>query len=204
MSPGNEAIGLRAKRQSARSKRQWDKRRQLRFSRFDSAHFERLCEPVWSIFWCTLVYFFDTRFTSSFIFFQNHFWWILTFPGQAKIGISCGGYCKNQSFALFATDCLWEFIFERFWLQIGNNFGLPLEPGCGFESSRHKVDFWKQVGVKWLPAPPPNLQDFSPAGGGSGGGSLTRFIPLRLKPTGSADFKQPSASLRGEKDYRTP
>ena len=92
---------------------------------------------------------------SSFMFFQNHFWWILTFPGQAKIGISWGEYCKNQSLALFATDCLWEFIFERFWLQIGNNFGLPLEPGRGFESRRHKVDFWKQVGVKWLPPPPP-------------------------------------------------
>ena len=110
--------------------------------------------------------------------------------GQAKMSKLHGTSCKNQSFELFAIECVWEYILEGFWGWVGANFGCLL-------AFRIDLESWYNVeGSKKCGGVQPHrskLRFFDPLGGGKQGGGAaivtTRRSPL-CRQQGSADLTE--------------
>ena len=89
--------------------------------------------------------------------------------GQAKMSKLHGRSYKNQSFVLFAIECVWKWILDGFWSLIGDNFDSQVAVRSDFESKCYKVCKSGGVGVVCPPSPPLNVENFSASGRDQGG-----------------------------------
>ena len=81
--------------------------------------------------------------------------------GQAKMSKLHGRSYKNQSFVLFAIECVWKWILDGFWGLIGDNFGSQVAVRSDFESKCYKV--CKSEGSESFGTPPPTkIFNFGP------------------------------------------
>ena len=71
---------------------------------------------------------------------------IFMFSGQAKMSKLHGRSYKNQSFVLFAIECVWKSILDGFWGLVGANFGSQVAVRSDFEGKCYEVCFLRRVG----------------------------------------------------------
>ena len=79
--------------------------------------------------------------------FSDDFSLIFMPSGQAKMSKLHGRSHKNQSFVLFAIECVWKLILDGFWGLVGTNFGPQVAVRSDFEGICHEVCKWGGVGV---------------------------------------------------------
>ena len=68
------------------------------------------------------------------MYFQDDFSLIFIPSREAKMSKLHGRSCKNQTFVLFAIECVWELIFEGFCSRDGGIFESQLAFRSDFES----------------------------------------------------------------------